>query len=92
MPEFGHERARGRGHGNVRHRDMMFEQMAVAACAECIVVRKMLRDGVWLDRRAQRGIGLVRLMRGNQLTHERREHDEPHGDEAKPCGQQGVLA
>jgi hypothetical protein len=71
----------------------------VAAGAECIVVAQMHGRGTGLSddariarggrmkRRAQRGDRLVGAARFEQLTHERREHDEPHGDEAKPCGQ-----
>ncbi len=89
----GHyERALRRGRCDAGHRNVMFEQMAVAAGAECIVMRKMLGRGRRLERGAERSVGFVRVMRGNQLTCERRKHDEPHGDEAKPCGQQNVLA
>ncbi len=87
-----HERALRLRHRDAGHRDMVFKQVAVAAGAERIVVRKMLGRGGGLERRAERGGRFVRMMRGNQLTRERRKHDEPHGDEAKPCGQQNVLA
>ncbi len=92
MIDGSHERALRFGCRNCGHRDMVFEQMAVAASAERIVVRKMRGRGSGLERGAERGVRLVRVMRGNQLTRERRKHDEPHGDEAKPCGQQNVLA
>lgn len=87
-----HERALRLRHRDAWHRNMVFEQIAVSAGAERIVVRKMLGRRARLERRAKRGGRLVRVMRGNQLTRERRKHDEPHGDEAKPCGQQNVLA
>jgi len=70
--------------------------MTVAASAERIVVAKMhgrrlsvagmiRHAGLYgRQRRTQRGDRLVYAVRREHLTHDRREHDEPHGDEAKP--------
>jgi hypothetical protein len=74
----------------------MLQEMAVPASAECVVVAEMDRDCIGmaclnrragldrLQRRTQRGDRLVRAVGYQHLTHDGREHDEPHGDEAKP--------
>ena len=73
--------------------------MAVTASTECVVVAEMdgrcigmggLTRRAWLDRLqrgTQRGDRLVRAVGHQHLTHDRRKHDEPHGDEAKPGSQ-----
>ena len=38
-------------------------------------------------RTQHRSGGIVQTGRDDQLTHDWREHDQPHGDQAKPCGQ-----
>lgn len=42
--------------------------------------------------RAQRGDRFVCTRRDHELTYERHANDEPHGDEAKPCGHAGVSS
>jgi hypothetical protein len=77
----------------------MLQEMAVPASAEGVVVTEMHRHCIGmgclicragldrLQRRTQRGDRLLRAVGRQHLTHGRRKHDEPHGDEAKPGGQ-----
>ena len=70
--------------------------MTVAARAERVVMAQMdrRRSGLgrrarhaeiaWLERLTECGDGFMRAAGRQHLTHERREHDEAHGEQAKP--------
>ncbi|AXL48762.1 hypothetical protein DSC91_000289 [Paraburkholderia caffeinilytica] len=64
---------------------MMSEEIAVSTCRDLVWERMVCGGSATVDRRTNRTDRFVGAGRNEQLTHERRENDEPHGDEAKPC-------
>ena len=79
-----------RNAGNWRHRCMGSEQNAVAARHQAAVLHVVVAARGGKCCRAERRLGQLPAMGNDELADQRREHDEPHGDEAKPCGK--VLA
>ncbi|CAE6824375.1 hypothetical protein R69888_06262 [Paraburkholderia haematera] len=63
---------------------MMSEKIAVSTRSD-LVRGRMMCGGVTVDCRTDRTDWLIGAGRNEQLTHKRRENDEPHGDKAKPC-------
>ena len=66
---------------------MVREKIAVAACRERVAVSDVSVICRWMYRRTQDGGRIVCTGRDDELAHNRRKHDKPHGYEAKPCGQ-----
>lgn len=64
---------------------MMSEEIAVPTRRELVRRRMVCSRRVTVDCRTNGTDRLIGAGRNEQLTHERRENDEPHGDEAKPC-------
>lgn len=64
---------------------MMSEEIAVSARRDLVRRRMVCGGSAAVDCRANGTDWLIGAGRNEQLTHERRENDEPHGDEAKPC-------
>lgn len=63
----------------------MSEEIAVSTRGELVRGRMVCGGSVTVDCRTDGTDRLIGAGRNEQLTHERRENDEPHGDEAKPC-------
>ncbi|OAJ53208.1 hypothetical protein A6V36_12750 [Paraburkholderia ginsengiterrae] len=64
---------------------MMSEEIAVSARRDLVRRRMVCGGSAAVDCRTNGTDRLIGAGRNEQLTHERRENDEPHGDEAKPC-------
>lgn len=64
---------------------MMSEEIAVSTHRELVWRRMLCGGAVTVDCRTNGTDRLIGAGRNEQLTHERRENDKPHGDEAKPC-------
>jgi hypothetical protein len=64
---------------------MMSEEIAVSTRRDLVRGRMVCGGSVTVDCRTNGTDRFIGAGRNAQLTHERRENDEPHGDEAKPC-------
>jgi len=81
---------RDSGHG--RHRRLGGQQITVVTCSKAVIACVVVGTVTGKRCGAQRRFGLLLAMRDDQLTDQRRKHDQTHGDQAKPCGREGAGA
>ncbi len=64
---------------------MMSEEVAVSTRCGLVRGRMVCGGSVTVDCRTDGTDRLIGAGGNEQLAHERRENDKPHGDKAKPC-------